>query len=73
VAAAIARHADYLRRSGEWQRRELERLQNGLEMLVQQALVARWRSGVSDERLAGLVAQLCARQITPYAAMDELI
>jgi len=73
VAAAIARHADYLRRSGEWQRRELERLQNGLEMLVQQALLARWRSGVSDERLAGLVAQLSARQITPYAALDKLI
>jgi LAO/AO transport system kinase len=73
VAAAVDRHAAYLRRSGAWQQREAERLQNGLELLVQQALVDRWRSGVSDERLAELVARLCARRITPYAALNELI
>ena len=73
VAAAIARHAAFLRRSGEWQRREVERQQNGLELRVQQALMARWRSGVSDERLADLVTRLCARQITPSAALEALI
>ncbi len=73
VIGAIARHADFLRHSGEWQRRDVERLQTGLELLVQQALVARWRSGISAEQLAAVVARLSARTITPYAALSELI
>lgn len=73
VLQAVARHADFLRRSGEWQRREVERLQTGLEMLVQQALMERWRSGVGAARLAEVVARLSARTLTPYAALNELI
>jgi LAO/AO transport system kinase len=73
VAKAVDRHAVYLKRSGEWQRRDSQRLRSELELLVQQALMARWRGGVSEERLAELVARLRDRQITPYAALDELI
>jgi LAO/AO transport system kinase len=73
IVDAIRAHAAYLKRSGEWRRREYERLQNVLETLIQQALVARWRAGVSEERLEQLVAELCERQTTPYAAMGQLI
>jgi LAO/AO transport system kinase len=73
IVRAIREHAEYLKRSGEWRRREYERLHNALEMLVQQALVARWRAKVSDEKIDECVAQLCERTTTPYKAMSELI
>ena len=73
IAAAIRAHAEYLKRSGEWRRREYERLQNVLEMLIQQALVARWRAETNEEQIEKMVARLCDRTTTPYAAMAELI
>jgi LAO/AO transport system kinase len=73
IVRAIRQHAEYLRRSGEWRRREYERMQNVLEMLVQQTLVARWRAGVSDEQLDAWVVRLCERGTTPYAALEELL
>lgn len=73
IVRAIRAHADYLRRSGEWRRREYERLHVALEMLIQQALVARWRDQVSEEKIDDCVAQLCDRTTTPYKAMSELI
>lgn len=73
IAAAIRRHADYLKQSGEWQRREFERQQDLLETLVRQALVMRWRASVNDEQIEGLVARLCERSITPYQALAQLI
>ncbi len=73
IAGAIRRHAEYLRQTGEWRRREYERLQEQLETLVRQALVARWRSGVSEDQLEALVSGLCERTITPYQALNQLI
>jgi LAO/AO transport system kinase len=73
IVSAIRAHAVYLRTSGEWRRREYERLQNTLETLIQQALVSRWREGVSEEKIENCVAQLCERTTTPYQAMKELI
>jgi LAO/AO transport system kinase len=73
IVDTIRAHGEYLRRSGEWRRREYERLQNALETLIQQALVVRWRAGVSEEKIDNCVAQLCERTTTPYKAMSELI
>jgi LAO/AO transport system kinase len=73
IVAAIRRHAEYLKESGEWQRREYERQQELLETLVRQALVARWRLNVNDDQLEKLVAALCERTITPYHALAKLV
>ncbi len=73
IAAAIRQHEEYLKSSGEWLRREFERQQDLLESLVRQALVARWRAGVSEEQIETLVARLCERALTPYQALTQLI
>ncbi len=70
---SITRHLEYLRRSGEWQRRQYERLQNELDTLVQQSLVERWRSNVSEDAYEKVVEELCERKISPYQAVKQLL
>lgn len=70
---AVDQHADYLRRSGEWARREAARLQTELEMLVQATLMQRWQQSLPDGLYAQVFEQLAARQLSPYAALDRLL
>jgi LAO/AO transport system kinase len=73
LTQAIQRHLDYLKSHGEWQRRQVERLVNELEVLIQATLVNRWRVGISEELYDEVVVQLCERQISPFQAMEMLI
>jgi putative protein kinase ArgK-like GTPase of G3E family len=73
VFQAILRHGDYLRQSGEWQKRDRMRLQVELEALLQAALVARWRSRVPQATYQALVEQVFERQISPLNAVSELV
>jgi LAO/AO transport system kinase len=73
VFQAILRHGDYLRQSGEWQKRDRMRLQVELEALLQEALVSRWRSRVSQAAYQALVEQVFQRQISPLNAVSELV
>jgi putative protein kinase ArgK-like GTPase of G3E family len=70
---AIYDHRDYLVRSGEWQRRDNERLQNGLISLLQDVLVSRWRAGISDEVYQEVLVRLSERELSPYEAVEELL
>ncbi len=73
VVAAIRAHRQYLQASGELQRREMERLQNCLDRLLQETLVERWWSGVSRETYAEVLERLAGRNLTPYEAVEELL
>ena len=73
VLQAIRQHGDYLRRTGEWQQREYERIRSMLEMLVQQALMARWRVGLREDELEEVVTRLCERRVTPYEALKQVL
>ena len=73
VLQAIRQHGDYLRRTGEWQQREYERIRSMLEMLVQQALMARWRVGLREDVLEEVVTRLCERRVTPYEALKQVL
>ncbi|MBP7228789.1 MAG: methylmalonyl Co-A mutase-associated GTPase MeaB [Longilinea sp.] len=73
LAQAVDQHADYLRRSGEWKRRESARLQAELEMLIQATLMQRWRQTLPDGLYDDVFAQLAARRLSPYEALDRLI
>jgi LAO/AO transport system kinase len=73
VYQAILRHGDYLRQSGEWQKRDRLRLQVELEALLQEALVSRWHSRVPQDAYQALVEQVFARQISPLNAVSELV
>lgn len=73
VVAAIERHLNYLRATGEWQEREHERLQTELNQLLQAVLVARWREGVSETELRDVVARLQDRELSPFKAVEQLL
>lgn len=69
----IARHQRYLHESGEWERRERARLQSELDILLQAALVSRWRETVSQEAYRGTVDRLVRRDISPWQAVENLL
>jgi LAO/AO transport system kinase len=73
VFQAIIRHGDYLRQSGEWQKRDRIRLQVELEALLQEDLVAHWRSRVPQETYQAMLDQVFKRQISPLNAVFELV
>lgn len=73
VISSIRRHRQFMIDSGELQRRELERLQTGLELLLQATLVERWWSGVSKEMFEEVLVRMADRELSPYEAVEELL
>jgi LAO/AO transport system kinase len=73
LVETIRRHYHYLHETGEWQRREQVRLQSELDTLLQEALVARWRSTVSDQQYSTMVHGLVKREVSPWQAVETLI
>ncbi len=72
VAAAIASHRAHLETSGDLQRRERARLQNELELRIQETLVSRWRAGANGS-YETMLDKLVARQISPEEAALTLV
>ncbi|MGW8251376.1 MAG: hypothetical protein ACWGO1_12095, partial [Anaerolineales bacterium] len=64
---------EYLVASGEWKRRERERLESELNAMLQTALMSRWRETISNERYWRVVSSLVHRQISPWRALDMLM
>lgn len=73
LAGSIRDHLDYLKESGEWQRRERARFQTELDALLQEKLVARWRNNLPDARYAHVLNQIVDRQISPHQAVEHLL
>ena len=73
VVQALMDHKEYLQHSGEWQRREEARLQNELEALLQNALMASWRAQIADQTYAAALRSLAERQLSPNEAVSRLI
>ena len=73
LAAAIARHQDHLKETGELHQRERARLQAELDLLLQSALVARFHETVSEERYQQALRQMLERRISPWQAVDKLL
>ena len=73
IVNAVQLHHDYLQQTGEWQRREEERLQNGLESLLQATLLARWRAGMPQEIYQDVLNRLTERSLSPYEAVKKLL
>lgn len=73
LVEAIDRHAQYLRATGEWERRERARLKSELEALLRDTLVTQWRAGLSDDQYADVLEQLLQRQMSPFQAVASLL
>lgn len=69
----INRHQAYLQQSGGWKRRELARLQNELNNLIQIKLTNQWRRRLTSREYQNTLEQLIQRRISPREAADQLI
>jgi len=70
---AIEQHAQHLRQSGEWGRREKARLEAEFEVLLTETLMSQNRAGVPDARYEKLVDRLDERRLSPWEAVKELL
>ena len=73
LAIKIRDHREYLKASGEWNRREYDRMAAELDHLLRDELLARWRSSFSEQRFQEILDRLVNRQISPFAATQEML
>lgn len=73
LAAAIARHAEYLRSSGDWAARERSRLEAELDILIREVLVKRFEEGLAPLEFENVVDRLVQREISPWEAVHSLL
>jgi LAO/AO transport system kinase len=73
LVSAIDQHADYLRKSGEWQRREARRLKADLEVLLRDTLFARWRETSVDGAFQRVLEEVTGHRLSPQDAVKLLV
>jgi LAO/AO transport system kinase len=73
LLAAVGRHADFLRASGDWARRDRARVEAEFETLVRQMLVARFREHLPDARYEETLDRIADRQLSPWEAARILL
>ena len=73
LGEAIAEHVKFLKQSGQYAQREKARLQSELDVLLQETLVARWRSQVTDLAYYQTLDQLVHRRLSPNQAVSVLL
>ncbi len=73
LLGSIQSHGEYLRQSGNWQKRERARLEAEFDALVQNELVARFRAGLTEKRLDETVDSIQKRQLSPREAVNLLL
>jgi LAO/AO transport system kinase len=73
LAAAIAKHAEHLRQSGDWAARDRARLGSEMETLLQEALMDRFHENVQPQKYDEIVEKVLNRNISPYEAVTSLL
>jgi LAO/AO transport system kinase len=68
----IEQHQEYLQRSGGWQQREQARLRVELHSLLEETLLSRWRSSISEADYQITLEALFNRKLTPQEAVERL-
>ena len=69
----IEQHAEHLRQSGEWSRRERARLQAELDVLITETLVSQFRASISKTEFQNVYDALASRAISPWEAVNTLM
>jgi LAO/AO transport system kinase len=73
VADTILDHRKYLQQSGEWKRREAERLQNSLEAVLRDTLMKRWRDSLPPGAYEESLERLIRREASPFHLIASLL
>jgi LAO/AO transport system kinase len=72
LAGLIALHRQHLQATGNWQRRERNRLQSELEKRIQESLLSRWRSRLQGGIYEGILEEVVRRKLSPQEAAEYL-
>jgi LAO/AO transport system kinase len=73
VARSIARHAEHLRRNGDWAARDRARLGSELEALLRESLMDRFLQRIPQETYQQIIESVVKRDISPYEAVKSLL
>ncbi|ABU59056.1 MULTISPECIES: methylmalonyl Co-A mutase-associated GTPase MeaB [Roseiflexus] len=73
IATAAERHLAYLRESERLTRREQERAERELRLILQETALERVRAHVAPSDWEALIAQIVARALDPYTAANRLL
>jgi len=73
LVESINSHAEHLRLSGDWTRRERTRLETELDLMLTESLVAQFRAQLPDSRYDEIVNQLTQRTLSPWEAVKSLM
>ncbi|HET6846506.1 MAG TPA: methylmalonyl Co-A mutase-associated GTPase MeaB [Anaerolineales bacterium] len=73
LADQIERHAEYLRRSGHWARRDATRLIAELDGILHDALAKRFGASLPEGRYNEVLQRVTNRELSPGEAVDILM
>ena len=73
LVEAIARHVAHLRSSGDWASRERTRLEVGLEAMIRDSLMDRFREDVSQQAYEDMLEKVIQRKVSPWEAVKLLM
>ena len=73
LVESINAHAERLRRSGDWTKRERTRLETELDLMITESLVSQFRAQLPDLRYDEIVNQLTERTLSPWEAVKSLM
>ena len=73
LAAAIAKHAEHLRQSGDWAARDRARLGSEMETLLREALTDRFLENIQQRKYEEMIEQVVSRNISPSEAVISLL
>lgn len=70
---SILEHANYLRRTNQWQVKDRAGLNQTIEKMISQALVDQWKSSLPKALIDEAVEAVVQRKTTPRAAVQKLL
>lgn len=70
---SIQEHEQFLRKTGEWHIREKARLHSEFEIYLRQALMERFRAGISDAKFEQTIDSVQTRKLSMREAVDILL
>ena len=73
LVGAVEQHVTYLHQSGEIRQLERVRVSSELQAILQQDLLAKSLARIGREELEKMIDRVVARQVDPYAAIQELL
>ena len=73
LVGAVEQHVTYLHQSGEIRQLERARVSSELQAILQEDLLAKSLARIGREELEEMIDRVVARQVDPYAAIQELL